>query len=342
MIQDSYLKKRINDRLIRIANVLLLNASFTDNIRFLNGKMGIALFYYQYSRYASNKIFEDYAGELIDEIYEEINSNTPVDFANGLTGIGLGIKYLRRNGFVAVEINEAQADIDNAVHRSSLTSPNLLDNGNDLFSYGFYYNPLLQGRTNDDDNQNLFLKKQHLIYLIDFCEQILVQKQQLRLDTINSITWFLLEMHGFGLFPEKVEGALSNLPDYIESHLQSATDRSGQFLLFRLTENIITSVADISLQKTLRTILKKKNGKVSYTIYSEEIMVCDFMKITWQRIVYMPYKKYEDPLKELSGKIFSIVDDEENWKRRLNKLNNNNLGLTGFDGLGLGILFERI
>jgi len=93
------LNKRINDRLQRIANVLLLNASFIDNIGLLNGKMGIAIFFNLYGRY-SNKVHIDYAGELIDELYEEININTSVDFANGLTGIGWGIQYVIENKFV--------------------------------------------------------------------------------------------------------------------------------------------------------------------------------------------------------------------------------------------------
>jgi hypothetical protein len=36
-------------------------------------------------------LFRDYAGLLIDLIYEEINTNTTFDFAIGLTGIGWGL-----------------------------------------------------------------------------------------------------------------------------------------------------------------------------------------------------------------------------------------------------------
>jgi len=67
-MSDIY-NNKVENRLQRIANVLLLNASFTDNLGLLNGKMGIAIFFYQYARYTGNKVYEDYAGELIDEIY---------------------------------------------------------------------------------------------------------------------------------------------------------------------------------------------------------------------------------------------------------------------------------
>jgi hypothetical protein len=174
--QVSSLESRIDERLQRIANVLLLNASFTDNIGLLNGKMGIAIFFYHYSRYTGNKIFEDFAGELIDEIYEEINTNTPIDFANGLTGIGWGIEYLVKNGFIEADTDEALADVDNTVYRGSLYRPFLLENGNDLFGYGLYYITRLRGPKNDDDNLNTLFKKQHLIYLTDDCERILIKK----------------------------------------------------------------------------------------------------------------------------------------------------------------------
>jgi len=51
---DLLVKSRIDERLKRIANVLLINASFIDNPGLLNGKMGIAIFFYQYSRYTGS------------------------------------------------------------------------------------------------------------------------------------------------------------------------------------------------------------------------------------------------------------------------------------------------
>ena len=61
-------KTAVDDCLLRIANVLLLNASFLDNPGLLNGKMGIAIFFYHYSRFTKNKIYENFAGVLVDEI----------------------------------------------------------------------------------------------------------------------------------------------------------------------------------------------------------------------------------------------------------------------------------
>lgn len=232
------LKNAIDKRLQRIANVLLLNASFIDNLGLLNGKMGIAIFFYRYGRYSESKVFTDYAGELIDEIYEEISTTTTVDFANGLTGIGWGIGYLVENKFVDADTDEALADIDNTVYRNILNSPILLDNGNDLFGYGLYCISRLSGHENDDDNLNTLIKKEHLIYLTDECERLLIHKRylefnilQLSVGTINSILWFLLEMEKLGIFPSKVRKVLKYLPDYIAPGQNDRNEISDRYVL---------------------------------------------------------------------------------------------------------------
>jgi hypothetical protein len=53
-------KTRVDLRLRRIADVLLLNGSFTDNPGLINGKIGIELFFHNYTlntcKIESNKI----------------------------------------------------------------------------------------------------------------------------------------------------------------------------------------------------------------------------------------------------------------------------------------------
>lgn len=126
----------IDNCLKRIADLLLLNASFTDNPGLLNGKMGIAIFFYHYYRYSGCEIYNEFAGELLDQVYEEINTSTPADFENGLTGIGWGIEYLVRNKFVDADTDEALAEVDNTLYRRRLHSPILIDSGDSVFGYG--------------------------------------------------------------------------------------------------------------------------------------------------------------------------------------------------------------
>ena len=99
----------------RIARYLMIHSSISNNTGLLNGKTGIAVFFYHYARYTGKRIYDDFAGELIDEIYKEITVNIPLNFKDGLCGIGWGIGYLIRNGFVEADPDEVLEDIDKRI-----------------------------------------------------------------------------------------------------------------------------------------------------------------------------------------------------------------------------------
>jgi hypothetical protein len=342
------LLKEIENRLQRIANVLLLNASFIDNPGLLNGKMGIAIFFYHYSRYSKNKTYEDYAGELVDEIYEEINTSTAVNFENGLTGIGWGIEYLVKNGFVQADTDDALEEVDNIVYRNSLYRPFLLESGKDLFGYGLYFLARLRGKGYDDNNIKTLFKKQHLIYLTDDCERILINKRFLDfkiecpgIDTINSIAWFLLEMHRWGIFPFKIEKLLNALPEYLEFHSEGLNDPSATVQMKKLVEYIIPCIRDALVKDRYNTIL---NGNASCTgdlKNADSESIRNFTKTTWQNLIYEPYIPGFDSNTSDPIKVFQIIDNEDNWNKLLEGLTKDNLGLKGLAGIGIGLLQTR-
>jgi hypothetical protein len=77
--------------------------------------MGIALFFYHYSRRTNNTVYSDFADDLLDDIWETAYNNLPVCFASGLTGIVWGIEYLLQNNFVAGNSNEICGELDNRI-----------------------------------------------------------------------------------------------------------------------------------------------------------------------------------------------------------------------------------
>lgn len=336
--------RRINDRLQRIVNVLLLNASFIDNIGLLNGKMGIAIFFYHYSRYTGNKIYEDYAGELIDEIYEEINTNTPVDFANGLTGIGWGIEYLVDHNFLDADTDEVLSEIDNVIYRHRLDSQILLDNGNDLFGYGIYYLARLMGHENDEDNLNTLMKKHHLIFLTDECERLLIYKRYLEFNilslsigTINSLLWFLLRMYKLGLFPSKISKLLDCLPEYLVFSEIDNNQPSDYFILYSLLQKAIESISEKAIQKKYQIVADTLKTDFD-TFNSENSLVNSFSIVNLYELVYVPYINSNTLKQGLFERALYVIDSEENWIQRLENIDKNNVGLTGLAGLGLFLI----
>ena len=106
----------INDSYVnRIAKHLIVNSSFMDNLGLFNGKMGIVIFFYHFAKYSQKNIYYDFANKLLDEIYSEIHSETPINLKNGLCGIGVGMEYLLQNNFLEGDSDEVLADIDKKI-----------------------------------------------------------------------------------------------------------------------------------------------------------------------------------------------------------------------------------
>lgn len=152
----------------RITNILLLNASFIDNLGLMHGKMGIAIYFFHLARETQNQIYEDYAGELIDEIYEEITLETSLDFENGLAGIGWGIEYLVQNGFIEADTDEVLEEFDNKLFKQLVYStPQNIGLLNGLTGLGAYFLKRVQNPQANDESIQTLTNKQTLIHLID-------------------------------------------------------------------------------------------------------------------------------------------------------------------------------
>lgn len=157
------IKTNIDQRMI---NTLLLHSSFIDNLGLLNGKMGISIFFYHLARKTGNTIYEDYAGELIDEIYEDINPNTPLDFANGLAGIGWGIEYLVQNHFLEANTDEVLEETDKRLIQLIYHVPHGLGLCEGVIGLGFYLLKRIQNPAASDEKIQTLINKQLLVQLI--------------------------------------------------------------------------------------------------------------------------------------------------------------------------------
>jgi len=99
----------------RIARYLMINASFTNDLGLFHGKMGIVLFFSHYGRYKNDPVYQEFAGELLDEIYEDLHDELPIYLENGLCGLGWGIEYLVQHHFMNGETGVVLEDIDRRI-----------------------------------------------------------------------------------------------------------------------------------------------------------------------------------------------------------------------------------
>lgn len=114
------MKKEIKNSVLQsIANTLGMYVYHIDNNGLVNGKTGIMLYLYCYSRYVEEEYYEDFAGELLDGMLK-VSRLLPPDFEEGLAGVGWGVDWLIKHDFVEGDTNVVLKPIDNKL-RTLLT-----------------------------------------------------------------------------------------------------------------------------------------------------------------------------------------------------------------------------
>lgn len=123
-----------------ITNTLLISSGFINNKGLLNGKLGIAAFLFYLSRKKHERIHTKYAETLIDEVFEAVSDKTPLDFENGLAGIGWGIEYLVKNNYLDGDTNVILEDIDVVLYNNILKNNSISIGFKDgIIGYGLYF-----------------------------------------------------------------------------------------------------------------------------------------------------------------------------------------------------------
>lgn len=104
----------------RIANHQLMFGSLNTDSGIMYGRMGLVLFFFHYARYTENPLFEDFAGEILDEILEDMHTEMSWGFDSGLCGIAWGIEYLLANEFISGDSDEILFEIDRKIMEKDL------------------------------------------------------------------------------------------------------------------------------------------------------------------------------------------------------------------------------
>lgn len=220
----NYSNRHTELQLQRIANILLLNASFIENLGLLDGKIGIAIFFYHYSRYTGNEVFEHYADELIDEIYSQICKSSPIDFKNGMMGIGWGLWYLAHKEFIEANLDETLSEIDDKIFYSYFESINTSNNEDSFLGLILYL--VSRAKVNDIEGNLINLRKnQMIVQTMDECICLLTRNEFfgtklsiLTLSQLNLLLWFILQIHEIQIYTLKCNLLLNNVLSYVRTN----------------------------------------------------------------------------------------------------------------------------
>ena len=99
----------------QIADHYLLRGLFCREMGLWNGKTGMSLFFFLLSRHTGNHWYEEFAGELLDDVCSSLSKQCPVTFADGLCGIGWTIEFLKKEGFIEGDTDDILEEVDKQV-----------------------------------------------------------------------------------------------------------------------------------------------------------------------------------------------------------------------------------
>lgn len=204
-----------SDLLYEMVKQLEKEVLFMRNPGLIYGKMGIAIFFFKYARYSGNYLYEDAAMQIIDSILEKLEETTPVDYASGLEGIGVGLEYLMQNSFIEADSNEVLQEMDDRiihVVHARLVNNASLENG--VCGIGRYLVYRIKGRQAGDDNLQTLLNKEYLIYLIDWLEELF----PVSTEYLKDIQDLLCEIFLLGIYITKVEELLEKCIEQLQGN----------------------------------------------------------------------------------------------------------------------------
>jgi len=325
----------------KIASTLMSNTRFINNSGLFDGKMGIAIFFYHYARFTGNKMYEDFADSLIDNICDELHPGMTINFTNGLTGIGWGIEYLVQNRFLETVSDETFNKIDNAVYSGFMNVPFLIQN-QDLNGLGLYFLARMRGRESDENNLKVAQIKTKLIYFIDSCERLLTKEKCFGLsvpnpsvEQLNSILFFLNQVKRLGLFPVKTNRLLNYIPN--NSGYDTDAPNVDRYTFWSLAKEYRKGPVKNNLPYEIFSIALLDNENPNKI--DEESMVIEFIRCNWNALLYQIDFACNETFKFNSEKVITLIVNDNYWNKLLDKLNADNMGLySGLAGLGMSII----
>lgn len=180
---------------------------YTDNhLGLQDGVIGQALFLFEYSRTHQNKKLEDKAYDLLEKAVEQISMATPLNYINGIWGIGCSLEQLIRNNYIEEDPDELLSEID----KITINTINWRFLKNASLSYGAagvgYY---LYWRIIDRiDNSCVLRLKEHLIYLLNWLETFYPITDSLEK---KEVLYFLQQLEPTGFYRSKIRSLINKL-----------------------------------------------------------------------------------------------------------------------------------
>jgi lantibiotic modifying enzyme len=165
MANENILK--LNSAIVQLMKV----ASELKNQGLLRGKMGICLYFFNLYQKTNKEEYEEFAGQLLDEVYEYLHQNPlSPQFDDGLAGIAWAIDYLVKKDFLEADSDSILNEVDKIIYRYLSDAGEEIPFGikQGLLGYVFYlFNRFLDRNNKPKENLTGLVFQRLLIDLIN-------------------------------------------------------------------------------------------------------------------------------------------------------------------------------
>jgi hypothetical protein len=301
----------MNKQLLKIANTVNLQSYNIEDPGLIHGKMGIALFLYEYSRHSGKSAYRKFADGLLDEILRSI-TKTSNDFENGLSGIGWATCYLMKNGFIDGDPDDILEDVDNRIFLQIL-----LNTESSLLGHGHYLIERLNLTRND-----LSKYETHIDKIISYCQSKIRDDSFKSLYFINSMLFVFNELEKikkgvsqFELLKKSILITINTIFDkkrYDSIDLKIFQDVISHCQFINIDYKIIDGYNEILSEYTIESHIKyfwlsKLYHFNPIITYPSEEEIDDFINNAQQSLTPKDFTLY----KGLSGLGFSLIEYSE-------------------------------
>jgi len=104
----------------RLLHQVVLHANDVPARGLFDGQMGIVLVLSEYARARKLRPLKTAINFLLDQVLDNLSTEMPLDFANGLTGIGWGVEYLLQKKFQRGQGADICAAIDQKLMQQNI------------------------------------------------------------------------------------------------------------------------------------------------------------------------------------------------------------------------------
>lgn len=133
----------------RLLHQVVLHANDVPARGLYDGQMGIVLVLSEYVRARKLRPLKTAINFLLNQVLDNLSTEMPLDFANGLTGIGWGVEYLLQKKFQRGQGADICAAIDQKLMQQNILRQTDLSQEKGLEGWLHYIVAHMQGARND-------------------------------------------------------------------------------------------------------------------------------------------------------------------------------------------------